>query len=111
MSLIFDIKVFDPKKDAFEHFGFSVFEVLGDLDIDNDNTSLELFVKSGMYSMPIYKGEPPLDFVDELKLSEKPYHVVKSYFESKKIVKIPKASIIFKVVDSQRELHFGATID
>lgn len=48
MSLIFDIKLYNPKKEAFEDYGFSVIKALETLDIDGDGDSIEYFVLSGV---------------------------------------------------------------
>ena len=59
MSILFDVKMYDPAKSVFMDFGFAVSEVLGTLDVDNDATSMEYYVKSGVFSMQLYKGSPP----------------------------------------------------
>jgi hypothetical protein len=59
MSLIFDIKLYDAKKEAFQDFGFSVIKALETLDIDGDGDSIEYFVLSGVQSINIYEGAPP----------------------------------------------------
>lgn len=63
MSILFDVKLYDPKTMKFSDYGFAVTEVLGTLDVDNDATSMEYYVKSGVFSMQLYKGVPPPDLV------------------------------------------------
>lgn len=64
MSILYDVKAYDPQKDTFLDYGFAVAEVLGTLDVDNDASSMEYYVKSGVFSIQLYKGAPPAELVE-----------------------------------------------
>lgn len=53
MSLIFDVKIYIPGKSKFDDFGFSIFPLFDYLDTDEDLSTIELYVNSGIYTVRI----------------------------------------------------------
>ncbi len=51
MSLIFDVKKFEPGKSKFEDYGYSIFPLFDKLETDEDYSAPELYVNSGIYSV------------------------------------------------------------
>ena len=54
MTIIVDIKVYDPVKDEFKDYGFSVAPIIEELETDGDDTTHEWYVASGNYSLPVF---------------------------------------------------------
>jgi hypothetical protein len=56
MSILIDIKAFDPKTDQFSDYGFSIIPLLTSLNTDGDDETNEYYVNSGYFALPIYQG-------------------------------------------------------
>jgi len=69
LSLIFDVKMYLPGKNSFDNFGFSVFPLFSNI-MDYVTKIPELYVNSGIYSLPIYEGTPSPDFIANLKTAK-----------------------------------------
>jgi hypothetical protein len=67
MSVLFDIKAYLPDKDQFVDYGFALCPVLTTLNVDADESSIEYFVSSGVFSLPVYKGRPTTAMIELLK--------------------------------------------
>lgn len=72
MAMMIDIKVYMPDKDSFEDYGYTVCPLIEELETDNDESTHEFYVNSGIYSLPIYKGKPSPQIIDRIILAEFP---------------------------------------
>ena len=45
------------KDKIVQNYGWTVFPVYEQLDVDDNENTLELFFKSGFYNLPLYKGD------------------------------------------------------
>lgn len=70
LSCLIDIKAYDIDKKAFEDYGFSIVPFIQNENTDGNVDSIEYFVNSGYYSLPVYKGTPPTQLIEELLDSE-----------------------------------------
>lgn len=102
MSLLLDIRIWLPKKNKFEPYGFTVCPLLSTLETDADRSTHEYYVSSGVFSLPIYKGAVDPRLVQEMKASEDPLGVLKS----RRLQLLGNTSAIVRVVDTQRKMHF-----
>ena len=96
-----------PELDKFVDYGFAVVPVLTTLNTDADETTTEYFVASGIFSIPVYKGKPTNEIVEFLRNNNDPLAQLDRMREGKQVNYLETTSIIVKVVDSQREYHFG----
>ena len=106
-----DIKVYMPDTDQFEHYGYTVCPLIEELETDNDVNTHEFYVNSGIYSLPIYKGSPTPEIVDRLMLAEFPIVEMQSIKNEKLATILGNTTVIAKVIDEQRKLHFRKGID
>ena len=111
MSVLFDIKIYLPEKDEFTDYGFAIAPVLQALDTDADAGELEQYVNSGVFTLPIYKGRITANQVERLKASSTPLTTVAAMLTAKEIEYLPTASVIAKIVDGQRKLHFRESFE
>lgn len=107
MSVLFDIKAYMPGKDQFVDYGFSVIPVLTTLNTDADENTNEFYVASGVFTLPVYKGKPSKDVVDILREHTSPIEELVRMQKGRQVEYLGTTSIVVKVVDSQREYHFG----
>ena len=66
MSILLDIKCYNPDRDRFEDYGYSICPMLQDLNTDGNDDSLELYVNSGVFVLPVYKGRIQEQLVEML---------------------------------------------
>lgn len=111
MSLLIDIKVYIPDKDTFEDYGWSVCPLLQVLNTDGDDSTNEYYVNSGVYSLPVYKGKISSETVEKLLLSQDTLETLSSLRKQKIIQHLGSTTVIPKIIDTQRKLHFRKTID
>jgi hypothetical protein len=111
MSLIIDIKIYIPDKDKFEDYGWSVCPLLQVLNTDGDDSTNEYYVNSGVFSLPVYKGRIKPDTVESLLLSHDTLKTLSDLRRQKIIEHLGTTTVIPKIVDTQRKLHFRKTID
>jgi hypothetical protein len=52
--LIFDIKKFVVGAKRFEDYGFAVMPLFNELETDDDNSSTEFYINSGIHSVSYY---------------------------------------------------------
>lgn len=76
MSILIDIKAYDPLKDKFHDFGFSIIPLLTDLDTDADADTTEYYVNSGYFALPVYTGKIQPQMVDILLETTDPISVI-----------------------------------
>ena len=67
MSLFFDISIWIPKKKEFEPYGFSLVPLVETLETDADESTHEYYVSSGVFSIPVYKGNVDKQMIKRLK--------------------------------------------
>lgn len=99
MSIIFDVKKITAGGKQYEHFGFAVFPMFSQLQ--NEGV-LESYVNSGIFSLPLYQGQPTPELVNQLKTT-KDSNIVLQQAASK--LKLLDTTIIIKCLDSQREVR------
>lgn len=51
MSLVFDIKKFVVGKQKYEDYGYALFPLFDVLETDDDKSTTELYINSGMYTV------------------------------------------------------------
>lgn len=56
MALLVDIFLYNVKTEKWEDYGYSVCPMLQVLNIDADKETIEYFVNSGYFLLPVYKG-------------------------------------------------------
>ena len=106
MCLFLDINLWLPDKGIFVDYGFAVAPLLETLETDADRTTLEYYVSSGVFSLPVYKGSPNPVIIQMLKESTEPMQVLRSALHDKTIQQLGTTSVIVRVVDTQRKMHF-----
>ena len=72
MAILFDIKVFLPNAKKFVNYGFAVLPLLDVLETDTDVTTVEYYLASGIFSLPVYQGSPSSSFIDDLREATEP---------------------------------------
>jgi hypothetical protein len=110
MSVLFDVKIYYPETDSFEDYGYALAPLLQGLDTAGD-AGLEFYVNSGVFTLPIIKGKISESIVNQLKATEEPLRLLADMLAEKKIEYLPTASVIAKIVDSQRKLHFRESFE
>jgi len=111
MSVLFDVKIYSPETDSFADYGFALAPLLQGLDTDGDSGNLEFYVNSGVFTLPIYKGKVSEQVVNQIKATQEPLKVIADMLARKEIEYLPTASVIAKIVDSQRKLHFRESFE
>lgn len=76
MSILIDIKAYDPVKDIFYDFGFSIVPLLTNLNTDADDETTEYYVNSGYFALPVYSGKISPELVDALLESTDPMALI-----------------------------------
>lgn len=75
-TLIVDIKAVNFLAKGviqLEDYGWTCFPTFEDLEIDDNPDTLELFVNSGVYMLPIFEGQVVGDFVNTVAKQQNPY--------------------------------------
>lgn len=96
-----------------EDYGWGIIPMFEDLETDDDPDTLELYVNTGVFMVPLFEGQVVGDFVNTIAKQQKPYTYLMNQLNSE----IPpirlkdSAGVIFKIVDNQREGHFKEPID
>ena len=106
MSLFFDISVWTPKKRQFEPYGFTLVPLVQTLETDADTSTHEYYVSSGIFSLPVYKGSVTREMIKSIKESEDPLTILSQMLNSKRISLLGTTSLIVRIVDTQRKMHF-----
>lgn len=111
MSILIDIKSYDPKRDTFEDYGYSIVPLLQTLNTDADEETIEYYVNSGHYALPIYKGKIQQQTVDILLSSTNPISVLQNSFNQGGIQLAKNSACIVKILDTQRKFHLRGKLD
>ena len=111
MSLLLDIKVYLPDQGRFADYGFALCPVLRILDTDGDAATAEYYVGSGVFSLPVYEGPVPAQAVQALKQAEDPLALLRDLRDAQRIALLGSTSIIVRVVDTQRKVHFHKPLE
>ena len=75
-TFIVDIKAIKFKNKGvalMENYGWTAFPVFDDLETDDNPGTLELYVNSGLYMMPLFEGQINPDFINTMASKDKPY--------------------------------------
>ena len=88
-----------PEQDKFLNHGFTVCPLLQTLNTDGDDDTMEYFVNSGVFSLPLYGGAVPDELVDALLQSTEPLVTMEEWLQMKSISLLDKASVQVKLVD------------
>lgn len=76
---IIDIKAITFQKKGIAHiedYGWTAFPYFDSLETDDDADTLELFVNSGIYMLPIFEGQVVGDFINTMARQDKPYDYI-----------------------------------
>mmetsp|Transcript_24184 Transcript_24184/g.37202 ORF Transcript_24184/g.37202 Transcript_24184/m.37202 type:complete len:191 (+) Transcript_24184:4623-5195(+) len=113
LSLFVDIKKWNLKKEQYENYGYAALPVLKELDTDANEETSEFYVMSGVFSLPVFDGTIDPTVLEALKQSTNPaQHLNELAMKGINGVKYKgKTSIIIRMVDQQRKLHFHNPID
>ena len=99
MCILLDVRVYMPEQDKFVTHGFAVCPLLQTLNTDGDDDTMEYFINSGLFSLPLYGGAVPDYLVDALLQSTEPLVTMEDALANKDISLLDKGSIIVKLVD------------
>lgn len=110
-TFIVDIKAvqfIDKGVTRLENYGWAVFPMFEDLETDDNPDTLELYVNSGVYMLPIFEGAVVGDFINTVAKQAKPYEYIleQARKEVPPIRLKDNAGVIIKLVDNQRDGHF-----
>lgn len=75
-TFIIDIKAITFLKKGVTHidnYGWTCFPMFEDLETDDDPDTVELYVNSGVYMLPLFEGQVVGDFVNTVAKQTKPY--------------------------------------
>lgn len=101
MSIIFDIKRLMQGQSVYENFGFSVIPIYSQL-MNEEEKSIDYFINSGIFQLPIYQGTIPVDLVAQLRTSQDPLALIQQQASK---FPLSDSTIIIEIVDNQRERH------
>ena len=84
------------------------------MEVDLNMKTFEYFVASGVFSLTVYAGEMPDGIVRQLKEPADPHatdishsqKVLKEALADNMITELGQTSIIVRLVDTQRKMHF-----
>ena len=85
MSLIFDIKKFVVGKQKFEDYGYALFPLFDLLETDDDKSTSELYINSGMYTLPIFRGFLETSVLQSLQKTRNPFQTIAQMQKSGKL--------------------------
>ena len=114
-TFIIDIKAVTFVKKGITHlenYGWTCFPMFEDLETDDDPNTIELYINSGIYMMPIFDGPVIGDFVNTVAKQPHPYNYLMDQLR-KDVPPIrvkDNAGVIIKCVDNQREGHYKAAL-
>ena len=114
--IIIDIKSIKLKKGAateVKDYAWTVFPIFSTLDTDENKSTIEMFVKSGIFMLPLINGGVRNDIVDKLKDQNDCWDYLKME-DKRKISSInfmPRSSVVIRCIDNQREGHFKEFLD
>jgi len=113
LGLFIDIKKWDFKKEAFDHFGYTCLPILQELDTDADELTHEFYVRSGVFSLPVFEGKIDPSVLMALRSQENCIQYLNDLCKNKEngVKYKGKTSLIIRMVDQQRKLHFHKPID
>lgn len=110
LSILFDIKVLMPQAKKYVSYGFAVLPLLDILETDTDVNTLEYYVASGVFSLPVYDGSPSPALVAELRASTDPAQLLASKLKEKSLRLLTgernETSLIVRCIDQQRKNNF-----
>lgn len=102
LHFIVDVKEFNVKDKLVQNYGWSVFPIYEQLDIDDNDQTEELFYNSGFVNLPLFKGDVIDWIVEELPKQPNLYAFLDQLLddpESGLVLYDPK-SVIIRCVDN-----------
>lgn len=113
--MIIDIKSIKFQKNNLtevKDYAWSIFPLFTTLDTDKTKSSIEIYVRTGIFVLPLFSGSVRADLVDELKLQDdvwdywlKQNQKKVSNFSSFSASSFKKSAVILRCIDNQREGH------
>jgi len=76
---IIDIKAISYKNQGIAYvkdYGWTAFPMFESLETDDDINTLEVFVNSGLYMMPLFEGQVISDFISTMAKKDNPYKYI-----------------------------------
>ena len=104
LNIIIDVKEYDVNQKMIINYGWTVFPIYEDLDVDDNPDTQELFLTSGIYNLPLFKGDVIDWIVEELANQQFAWPYLMKLLddpESGLQLFTPKC-VIVKSVDNQR---------
>ena len=104
--MLFDIKAYLPNQKQYVSYGFALLPLLDIMETDLDTNTIEYFVATGVFSLPVYQGNPSPALVAELRASTDPSGLLAQKVREKKLQLLDSTSIIVRCIDGQRKNNF-----
>jgi hypothetical protein len=104
---VYNVTLKNNQVDKVTTHGFSVLPLFQYVQVDGTIDSVEVFIGSGLFQLPLFKGAPDANFID--KVVEKPNvgAFLESNVQEKNLEIIPKSSLIVMLKDNQYEEAFS----
>lgn len=90
----------DPKKQQWFDYGWSMLPLFKDLETDLDDRTVEYYMNSGIFSLPVFKGRVSIDLVKNVLGSSDPWDRLNKERLARGILRQDPTTIIVKVVDN-----------
>jgi hypothetical protein len=112
LNMIIDIKEYNVAQRTIINYGWTVYPIFEDLDVDDDPNTTELFLSSGLFNLPLFKGDVIDWIVKELNNQDYPWAYLMSLINdpTSGLEFFTPKSVILKVVDNQRRNHFTSEV-
>ena len=72
---------------------------------------LKQYVRSGIYQVPLLRGPPDSDLIQEMSTYEDQWNFVQNMLSERKVSLLEPFTVIVRVLDGQREGHFSRRFD
>ena len=114
--MIIDIKSVKFKKNGateINDFAWTIYPLFTTLDVDENRKTVEMFVRSGIYMMPLFTGAVREDVVNKLKDQDDSWEFLTA--EDKRKVSsvsfMQNSGVVVRCIDNQREGHYLESMD
>ena len=101
--MIIDVKTYNVLDQKIEDYGWTVFPLYEELEVDDDPDTQELFLNTGLYNLPLFRGPVVEGILRALLKEEYPYNYLNKCLNDPntglKLLE-PKCCIV-KCVDNQ----------
>ncbi|CAI2359223.1 unnamed protein product [Moneuplotes crassus] len=107
------IKIHKKKEAEIIDYAWTIYPIFSKLDTDENKDTDEVFIRSGYHMMPLFQGKVRNDVVKDLVSVKDCWEHLESQQRLKvaPISLLPKAGVILRCVDNQREGHFSTLGD